>query len=105
MLVQSVATGLAIQTGVFEGTIAALVGMDIRWRSPVFPGDTIRLLLDVVEVDAQPSKRSGEITLASRVVNQKGDLCTDGSWVVLVLLERAARMAERRAARRSGEMP
>ena len=102
MLIQSIATGLAIQTRVFEGTIAALVGMDIRWKNPVFPGDTIQLLLDIAAVDPEPSKRSGEITLESTVVNQEGVVCVHGHWVTLVLCERAAKMAARRAERKAG---
>jgi len=99
MLIQSIATGLAIQTRIFEGTIAALVGMDIRWKSPVFPGDTVRLGLEVSRVDPEPSKRSGEITLDCQVLNQEGVVCVQGNWVVLILRERAARLARRRAAR------
>ena len=99
MLVQSVATGLAIQTGVFENTIAALVAMDIRWRNPIFPGDTIHLMLEVVRIDPEPSKRSGEITLHSVVRNQVGTECVAGHWTLLMLSERAAQLAARRAAR------
>lgn len=102
MLIQSIATGMAIQTRVFEGTIAALVGMDIRWRNPVYPGDTITLLLDVIEIDSAPSKRSGEVTLSSRVLNQDDVLCVGGTWVTLMLRERAAKIAERRGARQGG---
>ena len=99
MLIQSIATGLAIQTRVFEGTIAALVGMDIRWKTPVFPGDTVTLNLVVKGVDPEPSKRSGEIVLDCQVVNQEGVVCVQGDWTVLILCERAAKLAERRAAR------
>jgi len=103
MLVQSVATGLGVQTRIFEGTIAALVGMDIRWKAPVFPGDTIRLILEVSELDPNPSKRSGEVTLLCHVINQTGAVCVEGHWTMLMLRERAAQLAERRAARRSGD--
>ncbi|MAB79202.1 MAG: dehydratase [Planctomycetes bacterium] len=103
MLIQSIATGLAIQTRVFEGTIAALVSMDIRWLNPIYPGDTITLLLDVTEVDPVPSKRSGKITLNSRVVNQDGVVCVGGTWGTLLLCERAAKTARRRSARQGGE--
>jgi len=99
MLIQSIATGLAIQTRVFEGTIAALVGMDIRWKNPVYPGDTVRLALEVARVDPEPSKRSGEITLDCKVLNQEGLVCVQGNWVVLILRERAAMLARKRAAR------
>ena len=101
MLVQSIATGMGVQTGIFEGTIAALVGMDIRWRQPVFPGDTIKLILIVDRLDPNPSKRSGEVTLDCKVVNQTAPVCVEGHWTTLMLRERAAKMAERRAARRA----
>src|SRR5262245_44871366 len=72
MLVQAIVTGLGVRTGVFEGTIAALSDMSIHWRSPVFPGDTIQLVLEVTEIDPEPSRRSGKVTFAARVLNQEG---------------------------------
>src|SRR5688572_7997886 len=45
LLVQSIASGLAWQTGVFRGTIVALAEMSMRFEAPVRPGDTIRVEL------------------------------------------------------------
>ena len=91
MLVQSIATGLGVRTGVFEGTIAALSDMEIHWKAPVFPGDTVRLRLRVVELDPEPSKRSGRVTFAAEVSNQDEKLVIDGVWQTLMLRERPRR--------------
>lgn len=85
MLVQAIATGLGVRTGVFEGTIAALSDMVIHWRSPVYPGDTVHLVLEVTEVDAEPSRRSGKVTFAARMLNQEGKVVSDGEWKTLML--------------------
>jgi len=84
LLVQSVASGLAWQLGIFDGTIAALKEMLIRFQSPVMPGDTVRLELSVAEKDPEPSKRRGWVRFDSRVRNQRGDTVIDGSWTTLM---------------------
>jgi acyl dehydratase len=99
MLVQSIATGLGVGTGAFEGTIAALSDMTIHWRSPVFPGDTVQLVLEVIEVDAEPSRRSGAVTFAARVLNQEKKVVSDGEWKTLMLRSPESR----RSARNVGE--
>ncbi len=80
MLVQSIATGLGVRTGVFEGTIQALSDMTIHWRAPVFPGDTIRLQLVVERVDAEPSRRSGLVVFQATVLNQDDKVVCEGEW-------------------------
>src|SRR6185295_4898976 len=49
MLVASIATGLANQSGLFEGTTIALLPQTLRYQGPTLPGDTIRLELVVQE--------------------------------------------------------
>ncbi len=91
MLVQSIATGLGVRSGAFDGTIQALSDMTIHWRAPVFPGDTIRLRLEVTEVDAEPSKRSGLVVLRADVFNQDDKLVVEGQWHTRILRDRSAR--------------
>ncbi len=90
MLVQSIATGLGTRTGIFEGTIAALAAMRIEWKSPCFPGDTVRLLLTVAEIDPEPSKRSGKVRFLSKVLNQDDTVLIEGEWRTLILRDRQA---------------
>jgi acyl dehydratase len=85
LLVQSIASGLAWQTGIFEGTIAALKEMVIRFQGPVLPGDTVRLELRVAEKDPSPSPRRGWVRFDARVTNQRGDVVIGGEWLTLLL--------------------
>ena len=81
------------------GTIQTLSEMVIHWRAPVFPGDTIRLVLDVLEVDENPSKRSGAVRFATRVLNQEDKVVCDGEWQMRVLRRDAPRARGRPQAR------
>ena len=85
MLVQAIATGLATRSGVFEGTVQAVTDMEIHWLAPVQPGDTIRLVLEVDEIEAEPSRRSGTVRFAARVLNQADRVCVDGAWTTRML--------------------
>lgn len=84
LLVQSVASGLAWQLGVFDGTIAALKEMVIRFQNPVFPGDTVHIELCAAEKDPDPSSRRGWIRFDASVRNQRGDVVVGGSWTMLL---------------------
>jgi acyl dehydratase len=84
LLVQSVASGLAWQLGIFEGTIAALKEMVIRFQNPVLLGDTIRIELSAAEKDPEPSKRRGWVRFEARVRNQRSEVVIDGSWTLLI---------------------
>ncbi len=97
MLVQAIATGLGVRTGVFERTLQALTEMTIHWHAPVFPGDTIRLLLEVSGLDSEPSRRSGVVVFNARVLNQESKVVCDGEWRVRIL-----RMPTERDRSRSG---
>lgn len=88
MLVQSIASGLGARTGIFDGTIAALFEMEIRWLAPVFSGDTLHLVLVVSRLDPEPSRRSGKVWFHARLLNQKGEMVTEGTWGTLILRQR-----------------
>jgi acyl dehydratase len=102
LLVSSIATGLAARTGIFEGTIVALPAMDIRWTNPAFPGDTLRLRLEVTRKEEEPSRRSGRVYFQASVQNQKDQVISESSWEIVVLRDRerldgATRRGERQA--------
>lgn len=93
LLVESVASGLAAQTGIFDGTIAALAEVGIRFERPVRPGDSIFIQLTVEEVDPEPSRSRGWVRFGTRVFNQRGERVVDGHWVTRMLRDRARRSA------------
>jgi acyl dehydratase len=84
MLIQSVATGLGWQTGVFHGTIQALQQVTVRFEKPVRAGDTIQLALTVSERDPAPTPRRGWVRFATRVSNQDGEPVSQGEWLTLM---------------------
>lgn len=82
MAVLSMATGLIVRTGAFEGHLGML-GMDFRIRRPVRPGDTIR-----AEIYEQSSRveSTGErevVTYRFTVRDQRGTLVMEGTWIQL----------------------
>ena len=93
MLVWSIASGLGVQTGIFEGTIDALAGMSMDFTAPVYPGDTVRLRLEITEKAADPSPRNGRVIFQAQVFNQKDQMVVDGEWRTLVRRDRSRRAA------------
>ena len=97
MLVWSMASGLGVGTGIFEGTIEALAGMSMDFTAPVYPGDTIRLRLEVTEKSDPPTRRNGRVIFQARVYNQREELVVDGVWRTVVRRDRAGREAAEEA--------
>lgn len=89
MLVWSMASGLGVGTGIFEGTIDALAGMSMDFTGPVRPGDTIRLRLEVVEKSDPPARRNGRVLFQARVYNQSDEMVVDGMWKTVVRRDRS----------------
>jgi 3-hydroxybutyryl-CoA dehydratase len=86
LCVLSIASGLAVQTGIMEGTILAFREI-IEWKfvSPVFIGDTIHVNLEVLETKAIPRLGGGAITLQLDVRNQDDKTVQKGRWIALML--------------------
>jgi len=83
LLIQSLASGLAHQMGIFDGTIAALAEVEIRFRRPVVFGDTLRLELGVREVEAEPRPKRGEVRFSTDVLNQDDQVVMEGGWTIV----------------------
>lgn len=65
--------GLAERSGAFDDTTIALVGLDeVRFVSPAFPGDTIRLDMEVVAKEPSRSGRRGSMQLRWNCTNGDG---------------------------------
>jgi acyl dehydratase len=84
LLVQSIVTGLAHQVGIFDGTIAAIAEMTIRFEAPVGIGDTVHAELAVTAVDGEPAPRRGSVRFGVRVVDQRGRTISTGEWLALM---------------------
>jgi 3-hydroxybutyryl-CoA dehydratase len=85
LLVLSIASGLAAQTGVLEGTV--IVFREItEWKfiQPVYIGDTIHAELNVLETKAMRRLGGGTVTIEIRVKNQSDQTVMKGNWTVLM---------------------
>lgn len=87
MLAASVATGLANQLGVFEGTTLALLEQTVRYKGAVLPGDTIHLELRVAEKKESSKADRGIITFETLIKNQRDETVIDGRWILLMRRE------------------
>ncbi|HEX6385128.1 MAG TPA: MaoC/PaaZ C-terminal domain-containing protein [Anaerolineae bacterium] len=84
MLVQSIATGLAVQLGIMESTVLAFRELDCKFSLPVFIGDTIHVKVEISEKKALPRLGGGNINMKISVINQDGKVVQRGNWVMLV---------------------
>ena len=82
----SIASGLAMRTGVLEGTVIAFREID-NWKfiAPVFIGDTIHVEMEVIETKALPRIGGGSVIITLDVKKQSGDTVMKGNWTVLVM--------------------
>ncbi len=97
LLVEAIASGLAMQMGIFHGTLAALLEMSIAYRLPVRAGDTIRIRLSVVDREPDAGPRRGWVAFRTEVHNQKDELVLDGTWRLLVQRRREPASGAREA--------
>ncbi|MCB0077439.1 MAG: MaoC family dehydratase N-terminal domain-containing protein [Anaerolineales bacterium] len=84
MLVLSIATGLATQLGVVGDKVRAFLGLEWKFRNPVFIGDTIRVELTVANLREARRMGGGLLTFDVKVLNQKDETTQKGSWTLLL---------------------
>lgn len=81
----SIASGLAVQSGIMEGTIIAFREIN-EWKfiKPVYIGDTIHVEIDVLETKALRRIGGGSILISLDVKNQNNDTVMKGTWTALI---------------------
>ncbi|PID86720.1 MAG: dehydratase [Chloroflexi bacterium] len=84
LLVQSIATGLAVQTGMIEGTTLAFRELTCKFSLPIFFGDTIRVQMEIINKKLFRRLGGGNITMKYNVLNQEDKVVQRGEWVMLV---------------------
>lgn len=72
-LVFAVSTGLLCQSGLNDGTLVAMLGID-KWRihAPVKAGDTLHLVMEVIETRPTSQGDRGVVGFRREIVNQRG---------------------------------
>jgi 3-hydroxybutyryl-CoA dehydratase len=85
LLIMSVISGLAVRTGVMEGTVLAFREIESwKFSLPVFIGDTIHVVLEVLESKKLPRLGGGSVTLSIDVKNQEDKTVMKGRWIALM---------------------
>jgi len=81
----SIASGLAMRTGVLEGTVIAFREIN-NWKFslPVYIGDTIHVELTIIETKPLPRLGGGSIIIELSVKNQQNEVTMKGTWTALV---------------------
>ncbi len=81
----SIASGLAVRTGILEGTVLAFREVrDWKFSQPIFIGDTIHVEIEVKRAKAMPRLGGGMLELTLDVLNQSSESTMKGSWLILV---------------------
>ncbi|MCI0395924.1 MAG: MaoC family dehydratase N-terminal domain-containing protein [Chloroflexi bacterium] len=84
LLVLSIASGLATQSGIIEGTVLAFRELEWKFSRPVMIGDTIHVELEIMETRPLARLGGGAVTMKVDVRNQRDEVVHRGSWVMLV---------------------
>jgi 3-hydroxybutyryl-CoA dehydratase len=85
LCILSIASGLAVQTGILEGTVIAFREIsEWKFSLPVFIGDTIHVELEVMETKALPRLGGGLVGITLSVKNPKDEVVHRGKWSVLM---------------------
>lgn len=86
MLVASIATGLATQTGMLRDTVLAFRELETwKFSQPVLINDTVRVTLVVTEVKAMARLGGGMVTFEVKITNQDAKTVQSGIWKMLVM--------------------
>ncbi len=82
----SIASGLALRTGVLEGTVMAFREISSwKFTKPVYLGDTIHVEMEITETKAMRRLGGGKVELLFDVQNQDDVTVMKGVWSVLVM--------------------
>jgi acyl dehydratase len=84
LLVQSIATGLAVRTGVIEGTVLAFRELSAKFSLPTFIGDTVHVVIEITAKKALRRLGGGNVTMKYSVINQDDKVVQRGDWIMLV---------------------
>lgn len=84
LLIQSIATGLAVRSGIIEGTVLAFRELSAKFSLPVFIQDTIHVVIEITDKKYFKRLGGGNVWMKYSVVNQDGKAVQRGEWIMLI---------------------
>lgn len=90
LLVLSLVDGLKNQAAAQFAAVASL-GWDWKFAGPVFPGDTIRVVMEIMTKRETRRPDRGTLTIGFTVLNQRGETVQSGINTLMVLCRSAMR--------------
>jgi 3-hydroxybutyryl-CoA dehydratase len=84
LLILSIAMGLAVQTSFMERTVLAFRELEWKFSLPTMIGDTIHVVMEIIELKPMPRLDGGNVSLKVSVLNQNDKVVNRGNWVALV---------------------
>lgn len=79
-----IAFGLASRLDLIDGTVIALLGVTWAFKAPVRPGDTIKALIEVIEMRDVKLPDRGLLVLGISLLDQRGTIVQSGSAQLLM---------------------
>lgn len=83
-LILSIATGLANQLGIFEGTTIGVLEFLTTFTGAVKPGDTVHVRFTVEEKRETKKPDRGIVKVGINVINQREEAVLGGHWLVML---------------------
>jgi len=83
MCIAIMTSGLVGRLGILEGTVAALLEVNWRFKAPVKIGDTIRVVVSIAEKRETRKPDVGYVETARKVLNQRDEVVVEGETKML----------------------
>lgn len=80
----AMASGLVSRLGLIGTSVLAFLGLEWKFKAPVYIGDTIAIKVRVKQTRPLAQLGGGVVVLALKVFNQKGETVQEGEWSVLM---------------------
>jgi acyl dehydratase len=88
----SLIEGLKSELKLYENTSVASLGWDkIRFKAPIFPGDSVRVKMRFIEKRESRKTDRGVVVEAITLVNQRDEVVTEAEHATLLIRRNAAR--------------
>ena len=84
----SMMTGLLDRTGLFEGSVVAMLGIrDWRFKAPIFVGDTLHFEMEIVSKRLTSKGDRGIVDRKFGLINQRGEVVQEGHIGAMIRLK------------------